>query len=62
MAQLTVDVDSVKDLAWLLYDVCKRARLADSTRLLNSLLTSWADITALSRQQGNPNGQLGLDV
>jgi putative DNA methylase len=62
MAQLTVDVDAVKDLAYLLYNVCERKRRTESARLLNSLVTAWADITTASEQQPAPGGQLPIDL
>ena len=62
MAELTVDADAVKDLAYLLYNICERKRRTDSARLLNSLVTSWADIVTSSRRQPAVEGQLRMEM
>jgi putative DNA methylase len=62
MARLTVDIDAVKDLAYLLYNICERKRRIENALLLNSLVTSWADITVASRQQPAVDSQPSLDL
>jgi len=52
MRQLTsvLDLNGVKELAYLLYSVCDRKKRQDSALLFNSLVTSWPDIADVARK------------
>lgn len=45
-----VDLDTVKELAYLLYAVCEKKGWTESAILFNSLGTSWSEVFAASRQ------------
>lgn len=52
-----VDLDSVKELAYLLYSVCERRGWTKSAILFNALGTSWSDLDSAARnatQSGLP--------
>lgn len=44
-----VDLDAVKELAYLMYSVCERKGWAESAMLFNTLGTSWGDVSGVSR-------------
>ena len=44
-----VDLDAVKELAYLMYSVCERKGWAESAMLFNALGTSWGDVTRAAR-------------
>jgi len=44
-----VDLDAVKELAYLMYSVCERKGWADSAMLFNALGTSWSDVAGAAR-------------
>jgi putative DNA methylase len=44
-----VDLDAVKELAYLMYSVCERKGWAESAMLFNALGTSWGDVSGASR-------------
>lgn len=44
-----VDVDAVKELAYLLFSICERKGLTQSAIRFNGLVTSWEDLTAAAR-------------
>lgn len=48
-AATRVDLDTVKELAYLMYSVCERKGWAESAMLFNALGTSWSDVTGASR-------------
>jgi putative DNA methylase len=45
-----VDLDTVKELAYLLYSVCERRGWTQSALLFNALGTTWSDLDAAARQ------------
>ncbi len=45
-----VDLDTVKELAYLLYAVCEKKGWTESAILFNGLGTSWADLSAASQR------------
>lgn len=44
-----VDLEAVKELAYLMFSVCERKGWTDSAMLFNALGTSWSDIAVASR-------------
>jgi putative DNA methylase len=44
-----LDLDGVKELAYLLYSICDRKRRPASALIFNSLVTSWPEISSASR-------------
>jgi len=44
-----VDLDAVKELAYLMYSVCEREGWTGSAMLFNSLGTSWGDVSGAAR-------------
>jgi len=44
-----VDLDAVKELAYLLYNICERKGWTTSALLFNGLGTSWSDLDAVAR-------------
>ncbi|MDF2092590.1 DUF1156 domain-containing protein [Knoellia sp. 3-2P3] len=46
-----VDLDTVKELAYLLYSVCERRGWTQSAILFNALGTTWSDLDGAARQQ-----------
>jgi len=65
VAKAVVDVDAVRELAYLLFSIAERRGWAESARLFNGLGTSWSDIADASRKPeiARPpvQGQLGFD-
>jgi len=45
-----LDLNGVKELAYLLYSICDRKKRQDSALLFNSLVTSWPDIADVARK------------
>ncbi len=59
-----VDLDTAKELAYLLYSICDKKGWAQSALLFNGLGTSWSDLSAASRAGGArtpPPAQGALD-
>jgi putative DNA methylase len=55
-----VDLDTVKELAYLLYNVCERKGWTQSAILFNALGTSWGDLESASRAHAiRPAGTQG---
>jgi putative DNA methylase len=54
-----VDLDSTKELAYLLYSVCERKGWTSSAALFNGLGTSWSDLTTARRSASNGAGTQG---
>lgn len=52
-----VDLDAVKELAYLMYSVCERKGWTESAMLFNALGTSWSDIEGSSRVLAPPGVQ-----
>ncbi len=46
LAGRRVDLDTVKELAYLLYSICEKRGWTSSALLFNSLGTSWSDLSA----------------
>lgn len=44
-----VDLDAVKELAYLMYSVCERKGWTDAAMLFNALGTSWGDVSGAAR-------------
>jgi putative DNA methylase len=59
----TVDLDDVKELAYLLYSIAEKKGWAETALLFNNLGTSWTDLEDASRKAGAlaPQGQFTLD-
>jgi putative DNA methylase len=47
-----VDLDTAKELAYLLFSICEKRRDTKSALLFNSLGTSWSDLSAAARTGG----------
>jgi putative DNA methylase len=60
-----VDLDTVKELAYLLYSICEKRGWTQSALLFNGLGTSWTDLSAAARGTGpaspSTQGALGFD-
>ena len=59
-----VDLDDVKELAYLLYSIADKKGWAETALLFNGLGTSWSDLEDASRKLSGPapvQGQLGFD-
>ncbi len=57
-----VDLDAVKELAYLMYSICERKGWADSAMLFNALGTSWGEVSGASRAAVRvPPSQRALD-
>lgn len=54
-----VDLDAVKELAYLMYSVCERKGWTESAMLFNALGTSWGDIAGAARQAPTGVSQQG---
>ena len=48
----TVDLDDVKELAYLLYSIAEKKGWAETALLFNNLGTSWTDLEDASRKAG----------
>jgi putative DNA methylase len=64
-ARSVVDLDAVRELAYLLFSIAEKNHWADTALLFNGLGTSWSDLSEASRRQGassrSVQGQLGFD-
>jgi putative DNA methylase len=47
-----VDLDTAKELAYLLYSICEKRRWTQTALLFNGLGTSWSDLSAAARVGG----------
>lgn len=59
-----VDLDTAKELAYLLYSICEKRRWTQTALLFNGLGTSWSDLSAAARVGGSltpPPAQGALD-
>lgn len=57
-----VDLDTAKELTYLLYSICERKGWPQTALLFNGLGTSWNDLAAASRRVTSPvNGQTSPD-
>ncbi|AVT39319.1 hypothetical protein C6W10_25995 [Plantactinospora sp. BB1] len=57
-----VDLDAVKELAYLLYSICERRKWSQTALRFNSLVTSWPDLVATKdRAWGATNAQGTFD-
>jgi putative DNA methylase len=64
VARDNVNLDTVKELAYLLYSIAGKNGWSDIAQLFNGLGTSWSELDATSRTAGIPGpthmqGQLG---
>lgn len=56
-----MDVDSVKELSYLLYSIAERKNWSEIGQTFNSLATSWPDILRAAELTANMSVQTGLD-
>jgi len=56
-----VDLDAVKELAYLMYSVCERKGWAEAAMLFNALGTSWSDVSIAARATPVVSRQGALD-
>jgi putative DNA methylase len=49
-ARQVVDIDEVKELAYLLYSICDRRRWAQDALRFNNLVSSWSDVDHVARR------------
>jgi putative DNA methylase len=65
-ARSVVDLDAVRELAYLLFSIAEKKGWSDTALLFNGLGTSWSDLAEESRKPGivgrQVQGQLNLDV
>jgi len=65
-SRLVVDLDAVRELAYLLFSVAEKRGWAEIALLFNGLGTSWSDLAEASRKQpaagAHVQGQLGFDA
>jgi putative DNA methylase len=65
-ARTVVDLDAVRELAYLLFSIAEKKGWADAALLFNGLGTSWSDLAEESRKPGIAGGfvqgQLSLDA
>jgi putative DNA methylase len=65
-ARSVVDLDAVRELAYLLFSIAEKRGWADTALLFNGLGTSWSDLTEASRRPAatrvSVQGQLDLDT
>jgi putative DNA methylase len=64
-ARSVVDLDAVRELAYLLFSIAEKNHWADTALLFNGLGTSWSDLSEASRRPGatsrSVQDQLGFD-
>jgi putative DNA methylase len=63
-AAARVDLDTAKELAYLLYSICEKKHWSKSALLFNGLGSLWADLSAAARAGGSrtpPPAQGQLD-
>ncbi len=56
-----VDLDAVKELAYLMYSVCERKGWTEAAMLFNALGTSWSDVSSAARSTPTVSHQGALD-
>src|SRR5260370_24062725 len=65
-SRLVVDLDAVRELAYLLFSVAEKRGWAEIALLFHGPGTSWSDLAEASRQQpaagAHVQGQVGLDA
>jgi putative DNA methylase len=65
-ARSVVDLDAVRELAYLLFSISEKRGWAEIALLFNGLGTSWSDLSEQSRKPGiaapHTQGQLGFDA
>jgi putative DNA methylase len=65
-SRTAVDLEAVRELAYLLFSVAEKRGWAEIALLFNGLGTSWSDLAEASRKQSaadaHVQGQLGFDV
>jgi putative DNA methylase len=65
-ARAAVDLDAVRELAYLLFSIAEKRGWGEISRLFNGLGTSWSDLAETSRKPGlasvNVQGQLGYEA
>ncbi len=65
-ARVVVDLDAVRELAYLLFSIAEKRSWAETALLFNGLGTSWSDLVGESRKLGiastHVQGQLGFDT
>jgi putative DNA methylase len=66
-AKAVVDIDAVRELAYLLFSIAEKRGWAETARLFNGLGTSWSDMADQARQPGlasraQVQGQLGYEA
>lgn len=65
MSGTRVDLDTLKELAYLLYSICERRGWTKSAILFNALGTSWSEVDAAARSHassgGSAQGTLAFD-
>lgn len=54
LAGQRVDLDTAKELAYLLYRMCEQKGWTDSALLFNGLGTSWSDLVSVARGAAKP--------
>ena len=60
--QSVMDLNGVKELAYLLYSVCDRKRRQESALIFNNLVTSWPEIAEAAQNASvMPNYQQAMD-
>ena len=57
-----VDLETVKELAYLVFSICEKKGWTDSALLINGLVTSWPDLTAATKALGSAGAQGLLDL
>jgi putative DNA methylase len=55
-ASQRIDLETSKELAYLLYSLCEKRGWTDSALLFNGLGTSWSDLAAAARGSGQKSG------
>lgn len=63
-ARARIDDDAIKELAYLLYNICERKGWSDSARRFNNLVSSWPDLQTVARsaeRQGAAPTQASLE-
>jgi len=48
-----IDINAVKELSYLLYNICERKKWPASALRFNSLVTSWPDLTRIAQAVGS---------
>ena len=61
LAGQRVDLDTTKELAYLLYNVCDKKGWASSAALFNGLGTSWSDLAGARTSSRGTDEQGALD-